>query len=507
MLETRSDGKRAVVPRWRSFAEAAFLGETDSGTTGSTPSTEIERVLHAKVWQWRETHTLGHATDLIGAAVSTGYRSREVSDAADYILNRHTAATSWAKDLAKLAHRRDDERGQQLVLDLPVTDNYLHIQVHRIRERLRTEPWDAISWADLARAYANLGVERRAKDAMRIAMQLAPGNRFVLRSASRLWVHLDDPDYAHHILVRRGDIQRDPWLLAAEIATNSVRNKTSRHIRAARRLLSGQDISEHSLSELAAAYGTEELGSASSGSRRRARQLFAQALRDPTENSVAQAVWASGQDSRIVVSEGALESDRSHEARAISLRKQEQWREAVGEYAKWQNDQPFSSQPGVEGSYIAAVALEDYSVGARLAEHGLRANETDFFLNNNFAYCCINSGRSEDARRALDRMEEEASESTRQAILDAAKGLMWFRQDRPDAGKSFYGHAIQKAQELQNSRLETMASAFFSLELLRVGDEIAAVVSAKAMEGLGRMTDPEAAILEERIREGVSRNR
>ena len=464
-------------------------------------------MLYAKVSQWRETHTLGHATDLVGAAVSTGYRSREVSDAADYILNRHTAATRWVRDLAKLAHRPDDEGSQQLVLDLSVTDHRLHIQVHRIRGRLRTEPRDAISWADLARAYANLGVEHRAKDAMEIAMQLAPGNRFVLRSASRLWVHLDDPDHAHHILVRRGDIQGDPWILAAEIATNSVRNKTSRHIRAARRLLSGQNTSEHSLSELAAAYGTEELGSASSGSRRRARQLFAQALRDPTENSVAQAVWAAGRDPGIVVREGALNAYGSHEARAISLRKQEQWREAVREYARWQNDQPFSSQPGVEGSYIAAVALENYSVGAKLAKRGLRANQTDFFLNNNYAYCCINSGQSKDARRALDRMEEEAGEPTRQAILDAAKGLMCFRHNRPDAGKSLYGRAIRKAQELRDSRLETMAAAFFSMELLRVGDAIAPVVSARAMEGLRRMTEPEAAVLGERIRKGVLRHR
>lgn len=507
MLGTKSDDRRSVVPRWRTFAESAILGETDSAATGTVRSTEIERVLHTKTSQWRETPTLGHATDLVGAAVSTGYRSHEVSDAADYILNPRTAATKWVRDLAKLAHQRDNEDSRRLVLDLPVTDSHLHLQVHRIRERLRTEPWDAISWVDLARAYADLGVERQAEDAMKIAMQLAPRNRFVLRSASRLWIHLGDPEHANHILVRQGDIQGDPWILAAEIATSSVRDKTSRHMRTARRLLSGQDNSEHSLSELAAAYGTEELGSPSSGHRRRARHLFAQALRDPTENSVAQAVWAAGRDPGIVVREGALDAYRSHEARAISLRKQEQWREAVREYARWQNDQPFSSLPGVEGSYIAAVALEDYSVGAELADRGLRANPTNFFLNNNYAYCCINRGQLEEAQRLLDRLEAQAKEPTLRAILYAAKGLMCFREDRLEAGKSWYGRAITRARELRNSRLETMAAAFFSMELLRVGDAIAPVVSARAMEGLGRMTDPEAAVLGARIRKGVLRHR
>jgi hypothetical protein len=53
---------------------------------------------------------------------------------------------------------------------------------------------------------------------MMTALQLAPQNRHVLRSAARLFLHVGDPECAHDLVARNDATKNDPWLIAAEIA-------------------------------------------------------------------------------------------------------------------------------------------------------------------------------------------------------------------------------------------------------------------------------------------------
>ena len=53
---------------------------------------------------------------------------------------------------------------------------------------------------------------------MAVALQLAPENRHVLRSAARLFVHAHDPERAHDLIRGNAATPYDPWLIAAEIA-------------------------------------------------------------------------------------------------------------------------------------------------------------------------------------------------------------------------------------------------------------------------------------------------
>ena len=51
-----------------------------------------------------------------------------------------------------------------------------------------------------------------------VALQLAPTNRHVLRSASRLFLHLDDSERAYDIIAQSDATVDDPWLIAAELS-------------------------------------------------------------------------------------------------------------------------------------------------------------------------------------------------------------------------------------------------------------------------------------------------
>ena len=150
-------------------------------------------------------------------------------------------------------------------------------------------PRDPLAYLDLARRYAALGQMERAEAALRGALALAPDSRFVLRSASRFFVHARDPARAQDLLRRSPRTRTDPWLVAAEISAATVANQTSRLIKLGRDFVTRRSLPPLHLSELAGALGTLEMGD---GNNKAARKLFTQAMTAPTDNSLAQAQWA-----------------------------------------------------------------------------------------------------------------------------------------------------------------------------------------------------------------------
>src|SRR5262249_52317098 len=143
--------------------------------------------------------------------------------------------------------------------------------IRALRHALTNYPLDATSWVDLARVHVLAGNHHAARRAMLVATDLAPTNRFALRSAARMYVHFGEPDVAHDILRRCPRTPEDPWLLGAEIAVARAAARRSKLIRRGQSLLQQHNMSAFSLSELAGALGTNEVFD---GSQRIARRLF-----------------------------------------------------------------------------------------------------------------------------------------------------------------------------------------------------------------------------------------
>jgi len=119
---------------------------------------------------------------------------------------------------------------------------------------------------------------------MRVALALAPENRFILRAGARFLVFNEDPSAAHWLLSRSDAARHDPWLTAAEIAVADVAKQPPQLVRAGRNMLESGKFAPRHLAELAGAIGTLELNS---GKNRRARKLFEQSLIDLNENALA----------------------------------------------------------------------------------------------------------------------------------------------------------------------------------------------------------------------------
>jgi tetratricopeptide (TPR) repeat protein len=316
-------------------------------------------------------------------------------------------------------------------------------------------------WVDLAREYVILGQNRHALYAIRAAVALAPMNRFVLRSAARFHLHEGDPERAHDLLRRSPLAQRDPWVLAAEIATATVADRTSSFTKVGRRMIGGERLAAAHITELASALATLEMDA---GNRRRSRKLFLQALAAPTENTVAQASWASRHAHVLEFEPEYLDLPRTFEAGAWENYRGQDWSSAVAEAEHWQLDEPFASRSAMFGSFLASVALEDYARAVLFAQRGLQADPRNIVLLNNLAFALASSGRTLEARAALTRIPVADLDVDNRVANLATSGLVAYRHGDPAAGRALYEQAIQLAETAGLREKRAWAMLFLARE-------------------------------------------
>ena len=161
-----------------------------------------------------------------------------------------------------------------------------------------------------------MGQNDKARMAMLVALSLSNGNRFILRAASRCFMHINEPDIALDILNRSGLCDFDPWITSAEIAISDGFGLKSRCLGKSKHIISDNTITQFSRSELAAGLATIEL---KAGALKKAKKLMRQAIIAPTENALAQVEWLSRQIKQSIPLFGTLERNipASYEAKAL----------------------------------------------------------------------------------------------------------------------------------------------------------------------------------------------
>jgi tetratricopeptide (TPR) repeat protein len=490
MSAANDRSQREVVPRWRTLDATAIAGELSPVAPGDSamPPGGLEE-LGEKELEWTVNGGVIYAAEFVGSAVVLGLPER-AHEAARQLLDEGGTDRALMRSLAARSLQPREPEASRLLL-LPSSHDADGIRVRRkirtLRERLRKNPRNPVAWLELALNYTTLGQNARAAHAMRIAMATAPNNRFVLRSAAAFFVHMDDADRAHNVLTASPRTRLDPWLAAAEIATANLAGRTSKGLRDAKRVLERAGIAPFHLSELASALGSTELRS---GSNKRARQLFRLALRQPTENSIAQVEWSAKSaafdlDERVFVG-----APRAYEARARHLMREGDWDAAVSNARSWQLDQPFAAQAAIAGSFAAAVGLRNFEMGAEIALVGLGANPTNPVLLNNMAYSLLELGRSSDAAPFLDLIRIEDVPGEARVALLATKGLLAYRTGHAAEGRRFYREAIAQARRFNARDALAMASIMFAREELTSRSREAAAIADEALKAAQASTEP-----------------
>ncbi|HEX4187219.1 MAG TPA: hypothetical protein VHY83_04905 [Solirubrobacteraceae bacterium] len=464
MSAATTNRNRQVIPRWRDLRATVEHGELGNALRRREPTERDASALADRMREFQQHRSLSFAADLINASIVVG-PTPETKTAAELVLATHDSppmvkrSARWILDSSEASA----DSGTPSYADQ-------RRYIAQLRSGLRNNPRNVIRWAELSRHYANSGYLEKAKNAMRISVNMAPTDRYILRCAVRLWMHLDDPESAVKTLGQaQAVVVGDPWLLASEIAASAAWGRPSRNIKRGRLMVEAARHSPFALSELTSALATIEMDA---GAAKQARRLFRTALIDPNENSVAQAEWAS---SRISLEVDDDQLDRSPEARARHRAETDDIDATLDSTWAWLSDQPFSSEPPTFGSYQASM-FGRYEDGARLAREGLRANPRDTLLWNNLAFCEAWVGRLDDAEKALqeidrarrDAHEREEAQRVRPPTLTATRGLVRFRRGDAMGGRSLYRQAIEEMTE-PKERLRA--------EMMLVGEEIRAGIA------------------------------
>jgi tetratricopeptide (TPR) repeat protein len=486
-VSTGSDDRdRQVIPRWRSLVKTIANGELRPVKVRGPLDLNMNAALGALTIDWSRHQTPSFASDLVGVAQSIGawgvaddaarclLESESATAAQRALARRYLQPTSpEARPFAPIANASFDEDARQRIADS--------------RLIIKRDPRNAIAWTELARSHAALGRTRGARAEMLTAVHLAPENRFVLRGASALFVHIGEPDMAHTLVSHAGDVSQDPWLLATEIATSSAAGRTSRLVKRASVLLDRQFPAIH-VTELASALGTLELHA---GDIKRARNLFRTSIIAANDNSIAQAEWASRRVKGIAPAADVLDAPLAYEARARRDVEEGAWKSAVQNSWYWHYDQPFTSAPAIFGSHAAAIGLRDFEEAARIAEAGLVASPDEAMLLNNYAFALLQLDHVKQATEALRRIPTSAVGRDIAPVITATRGLLAFRQGDPDKGRAMYQQAIAMAKRSGARDIAALAEVILAREELRtrgasvIAEVLRVIREVESASGLG----------------------
>ncbi len=362
-----------------------------------------------------------------------------------------------------------------------------------LRSKLRENRDRPFLWSELARSYITIGQTEKALKAMAAARHLAKDNVYLCRASARLFIHTDELGRAIQLLRKHPQVSDNPWLMSAEIAASSIADRTSPYIKRGMRHVQSTKFSAYQVSELATSIGTLEL---EHGAIKKAINLFKQGLSSPTENSLAQAQWASDKERKIRVSKHALDMPDSFEALTLFHRSQGTYKTSIEACKLWLDDEPFSTRPALTGSYIG-ILVDDLDAALAFSNAGLIADPTSFSLLNNRAVVHAYRGdvvsSMRDIKSALFRERAKSDPH-----LLATLGLLAFRKGELSMGRSLYTESIRWFRLLKSKVSIASAILHWMREENRVGsiskDEVTKIGNQISRSG-AIANDPELAEL------------
>lgn len=459
MTVASESSRRQLIPRWRPWRTTVLLHESQARTPKKPIS---EGHLRPARDAFLDQPSQGRAIELVTSALIHDERDEDVEraeallgDAAKRDGERREIVAAAVAASGQAAHGR-----ARSLNDLQPMDSQKRAAT--LRGVLRREPRNVVRWVDLAREFAVLGQPQKAMDTMRVALALAPTDRFVLRSGTALLSHMKDFERAVRMLKESPRTFEDPWLAAPAVAVSELAGAKTKLGRGkdVMRLVEGGQFAPFQVAELAAALGTRELAA---GSERRGRQLLRRSLVDPTENALAQVEWLAETVGAEVAERPAAPPPRAWEAWARQCAARSEWNHAGQHATNWLMDQPFSVEAAIFGSFVFCEG-ESWTYALDLAESGLSANHLNPSLLNNKAFVLCELGRFEEAIGVLVAARNSKARGRSLVTLAATEGLLLMRIGLLDVGRQRYSQAIDNFSRAHQRELVAKASLMLARE-------------------------------------------
>lgn len=474
MIQPFAQFKRFVVPNWRPFETTLRLGELSNNSSKISIKSIPDTAYNKLVEDWRQNKDIGHAADLVSVSLINRVVNEDVFDAANYIIKHSYNASKSLFDLSVEITKANkvltfNNKSDLIAQELKEfnSPNFIYDKIRHIRSHLKVDPKDAVQWVELSRLYSIIGQANKAIDAMKIALNLNPQNRFIVRSATRLFVHNKEFDFIHDILRKHDATKYDPWFAAAEISTASLRGRNSSIIKYAHQMIKSNNFSNFSLTELASSVGTVEL---LSGTIKKAKEYFIKSMLEPNDNSYAQLHWALSKDNDLNLSQPDLMLSYSYEANAIKDYEGLKWNSVIENSIKWFLDMPYSRRPLLMGSYVASIFTNELDKAIEMCKVGLISHPGDAGLINNLAYALALKGEVDEATIQLSKVT--VADSSEESFLLATTGLVAFRKNDVENGRYLYREAIGELSKLNDKYYAKLAFLNFLREEIRIANDL-----------------------------------
>lgn len=497
---------RHVIPNWRSFDNTAKLGELNGSKTIQLDSSfkpDISDLLE----DWKENKNIGVAGDILGVAIVCNHQNDEtVKEVSNFVLKQTKGVTPA---LIKAASSINQNKKEEIDFPFEIKNiqtfafrENLEVLFQRInwyKHRLIQNPNNPIAWVELSRLYSINGQEIQAERAMKNALFLAPENRFVLRNMARFFVHIGDIDFAHDNIKKSIITQHDPWVMATEIALADLRGRGSIFAKKGIQLIDSNSFHPFNITELSSSIGTLEL---SSSSLKKSKRLFEKSLINPNDNSLAQAEWASQEESRIMnIDPSKFNVNNSFEALARDAKENKNWDKAIEFSNNWFLDLPFSKGAILFGSDIATSKLKDNTKAVEIAKLGLVSHPNDHQLLNNIVYSLCLDNKIDEAEKHFERIRISQLDDSdiNKVCITATKGLLHFRKGQSELGRKYYLEAMQLAKDLNNPYLSSLAFVNYSREEVLRNEEDLSPLVPKLMEIKKNTTNEDISILVDEV--------
>lgn len=479
------DLRRNMLPLWRSYNDTAQAKELDFTGRVALP-VRFDRYGTFRE-AWRTKHTIITAADLINAAIVSGNQQKlDVLAAAEYLLQHSEECSPLAVEVAQSIVELDkpsiidrvtkepsfEDLAETLIRGLQTQVNEIKAKIGLLRKQVHEHCNNPIAYCELARCYASLGMDDKAKQYMNYAVYLAPHSRYVSRSAARFYVHIGELERAKKILINNGRVSSDPWVMASEIAVESVMDCSSRYLKIGRQLILSGKVSSFSGSELCFAICNEDK---KHGTKKDARNMFERGIIDPNDNSLAQAEFFAKEDLNINLDLNSYNriahKNEADTRKSLSLGNYE---DAFISSLKWMQDYRFEHRPIEFAFGISCDYLKKYDYAIKVVKSFIKSNPKDPAAVNNLVYALGLSDRVEEAEQELLKIDVKQfkTENTNNSIcLVATCGLVEYRKGNIEVGRNLYNTAISVANKQKDKNLAAKARLNMIREEVRAVDE------------------------------------
>lgn len=465
MSATFNNTIRQAIPRCLDYSTVCALGLLRAAREHEIKSKPEFQISNA-ISKWQKTPNIYTAVDLLAEAlILKDFKSEYARQAANYLLNQSETTNPIIKELA--VHFLEQPLiNIALLLDISEPQNR-YTKIANLKKSVRFYHRNPIAWCDMAINYATLGQMDKARSAIEVSLNLAPNNRFILRSASRCFLHFKEYDRAVYVLTRSPLYNVDPWITSAGIAIAESADLPTRSINKAKALVEDDNLTQFSRSELSVTIGTKEMKNCAE---KRAKTYMRQGIINPTENALAQAAWMSSQLDTDIINFSNLgkEVPASYEAIARHLLYKEDFKNSLNSAIQWCSYEPLSSMPFIFASYITSVCFDDDLQSLRILQNSLPLHKTDPDFMNNYICSLAQTGDLGAAIKNFLNLDLSNLTDHQSFVLTATQGLLCFRTDNAEKGRELYLEAIRGFERINQHRSAAIAAYYLAAEEKRI---------------------------------------